>query len=146
MKPYQQMLSPVILNRDSFVEKHYLKSGKNLVEEIRKKKLEVVQKGKLSSSLELVRPEIVESWLRCSKHGHLLADMNPGPVLDRAAFEELLEKNELFLNAADSIIAQMKDLLENVECMILLTDNQGTILRIIARENSIFTQEIKYTV
>jgi len=143
MKPYQQMLSPVILNRDSFVEKHYLKSGKNLVEEIRKKKLEVVQKGKLSSSLELVRPEIVESWLRCSKHGHLLADMNPGPVLDRSAFEELLEKNELFLNAADSIIAQMKDLLENVECMILLTDNQGTILRIIARENSIFTQRNK---
>lgn len=140
MRPYQQMLSPVILNLDSSLSRYYLKDGKSLTEEIRKRKLEIVQKGNTKFPLELIRQEVVESWLRCRKHGHLLADNNPGPVLDRSAFEELLEKNELLLTAADSHIAQMEDLLENVECMILLSDNQGTILRIITRDNTKFAQ------
>jgi len=114
-----------------------------LMEKIKQQKLDVIHQRISSSQVDLVRLEVVESWIRSYNYGLDVFNYNYGPVLEETALEELLRKKDLLLNAADPYIRQLETMLSNSECIILLTDEQGVMLRVIEGGKELLEQQNK---
>lgn len=143
VKPLEQFLSPMVANRrvamQTLDQKDIL-----LMEQIKKLKVDVVHQRIDPSEVTLVRPEVVESWIRSFNYGLDLYNYNYGPVVEQSALEELFISKGLLLKAADPYIRQLENVLSSSDCIILLTDENGVMLRVIegsellARQNARF--------
>lgn len=140
MKPLEQMLSPMIKNR--VVNQPLNQNDIILMEKIRQQKVDLIEQRLTPSQIELVRPEVVDSWLRSYNYGLDLFDYNYGPILDRLAFQERVREKELLLKAADPYICQLEAMLADAQCIILLSDEEGAMLRII-EGNQLLEQQNK---
>ncbi|MCL6558464.1 MAG: sigma 54-interacting transcriptional regulator [Firmicutes bacterium] len=79
--------------------------------------------------------------LRYYNYGLKIFDYNYGPVLDRLAFEELLREKDILLKAADPYIRQLESILINTESIILLSDEQGVMLRVIDGSTGLLAEQ-----
>ncbi|MEA1960554.1 MAG: sigma 54-interacting transcriptional regulator [Bacillota bacterium] len=134
MRPLEQMLSPMIKNNLKDVNQNEI----SLLDEIKKLKMEVLCEKINSSQVTMVRPEIVESWLRSFKYGLNPNDNNNGIILDQNAYDELIKEKAFLIQAADPFIQQLENMDSNY--LILLTDEQGIILRVATGKKRILEQ------
>jgi len=129
MRHLEQMLNPMIKNRAGIVAPHLDQEELLLLDRIRQQKLDLLHKRISPSEVDMVRPEIVASWLRSYNYGLDPYNFVYGPTLDKAAFKELLREKGSVLKAADPYISQLEVMLAGTNYLILLTDEQGVILR-----------------
>lgn len=139
-KPLVQMLSPMIKNRDRLVTQTLDKSDVLLMEKIKKSKLEILHNSFSPGQNDLVRPEVNESWIRSRNYNLKLFDYNCGPTLDGAAFEELLGEKGLLLKAAQPYLLNLETMLSHTSCMVLLSDEEGVMLRVLIGNQKLFKQ------
>jgi len=128
-KPLEHMLSPMITHR--LVPQTLNQNDIILMEKIRQQKFDLLNQRLDRSQIELVRPDVVDSWLRSYSYGLDFCDYNYGPVMDQPALQERMREKELLLQSADPYIGQLETMLANAECIILLSDEQGAMLRVI---------------
>jgi transcriptional regulator of acetoin/glycerol metabolism len=141
MRPLDQMLSPMITNRAHILTQALDKNDIYLIEKIKKQKVDVINQRLSPSEVDLVRPEIVESWIRSYNYGLDLYNYNYGPVLDQSVLKELLRKKELLLTAADPYIHQLETVLAESQCIILLSDEKGAMLRVIEGRREVLEKQ-----
>lgn len=131
LKPLENLLSPMITNRECVVTQTLNQNDIALMEKIREQKIRLISQNLSASDIDMVRPDVVESWIRSYNYGLDVFNYNYGPVLDRLAYLERAREKEVLLTAADPYIGQLQSMLSNAECIILLSDEQGVMMRVI---------------
>ncbi len=135
MDNMQQILSPIIKNRDAIIDESQ-EEGR-LIDKIIQQKMDLFEKQITPSFIESIRPEIAQSWLRCYNYGLEPCRFNNGPVLDEPAFAELTRKESSFIQAVDPYINKLKGLLSETNYLILVNDPNGVFLRVIFGNNRV---------
>ena len=130
MKPLEHALSPIVKHRN-IITQNLSQADLLLMEKLRQQKLDVLSQRITPSQADLVKPEVLASWIRSYNSGLDLFNYNYGPIMDKAAFEEHTKGKSLLLKSADPFIHQLETLLCDSECIILLTDEQGVMLRVV---------------
>lgn len=130
IKPLERVLSPMVKNRNACI-RTLAQTDISLMNKIREQKIDVIHQKISPSQVDLVLPEIVESWIRSYNYGLNLDNYNYGPILEEYALEELFQTKKLLLRAADPYISQLETMLLDSECIILLSDENGVFLRVI---------------
>lgn len=130
MKPLEQALSPLIKHRNVLTP-NMNQADFILMERIRQQKLDVVTQRISPQEADLVKPEVVESWIRSYNNGLDLFDYNYGPIMDKLAFNEHIKTKNTLVKSADPFIHQLETLVCDSECIILLTDEKGVMLRVV---------------
>jgi len=143
MDSLKHMLSPMIVSSSHIIDKNLADNEFELMDRIRKYKIDLLIHRKSSSQVDFVRPVIVESWLRSYSYGLKIFDYNYAPVLSPSDFAELLHKKDIFLKAADPSIRQLESILTNTESIIYLTDEQGVFLRVIVGNSKLLFEQNK---
>lgn len=143
MKSLEHMLSPMIYNSNRIVTQNLNQNEIMLMEKIHELKIDVLSQRISPSQVDLVRPEIVESWIRSYNYGLKMSEYNYGPILDRLAFEKLCREKDLLLKASDPYIRQLETLLTNTESIICLTDEQGVMFRVVIGDYELLDQQNK---
>lgn len=136
MYPIEQMLSPMIKNRER-IGQRLNENEIILMERIRKQKMDLLNHRISPAQVNLVRPEIVESWVRCYNYGLDPYDFLYGPSLDEPAFRELLREKGFLLKAAAPYIQQLEAMLADTNYLILLSDEQGIVLQVTPGNNQV---------
>lgn len=138
MYPLEHMLSPMIRDRES-IKQNLNENEIILMERIRKQKLDLLNHRISPAQVDLVRPEIVQSWIRSYNNGLDPYDFCYGPSLDAADLEKLMQEKSYLLTAAEPCIRQLESMLSDTNYLILLSDEQGIILRVTPDHNDIST-------
>ncbi|MDI9466343.1 MAG: sigma 54-interacting transcriptional regulator [Bacillota bacterium] len=127
MRPVEQLLSPMTRNR---LDVQTLdKNDLILMEKIRQQKDAMVRQRLHFQEMDIVRPDVLESWRRCYDYGLDYNIYNYGPVLDKLTLQEKMHQKDLLLKAADPYICQLEAMLS--DAIILLSDEEGAMLRVI---------------
>lgn len=140
MWPLEQMLSPMIKNRERIYVQNLHENEIVLMERIRKQKMDLLNHRISPAQVDLVRPEIVASWIRSYNYGLDPHDFCYGPMMDESTVEKLLQEKDLLLKAADPYIAQLEAMLSDTNYLILLSDETGIILRVVIGNQQISEQ------
>ncbi|MGR6835994.1 sigma-54-dependent Fis family transcriptional regulator [Syntrophomonas erecta] len=130
MRSLEYALSPVVKKR-IILAQNTRYSDLIWLEKIRQQKLDIISRRISPSQADLVKSEVVESWIRSYNNGLDLFDYNYGPIMDRYLFQEHIREKGLLLKSADPFIHQLETLLCDSECIILLTDERGLMLRVV---------------
>lgn len=140
LKVVEDLLSPIAKNRPDTqpVDKNAL----SIMEKIRQHKAALVDQRFDVHKADLVRPDVINSWLRSYRHGMDPYLYNYGPVLDKHAFQERVQKTELLLKAADPYICHLEAMLS--DAIILLSDEDGAMLRVIEGNDSLRRQNERF--
>ena len=86
----------------------------------------------------LVRPEIIESWIRSKKCGLEIDDFDPAPTLDSSSLTSLMSKKAPILKAADLYIEKLnKIILPSDKYSIFCSDENGIILRVVCSKDEL---------
>ncbi len=124
----EQLLSPFITSQSN-PGKDVLEEQKQLMQRIREQKLSVSEKGCVPDDASLVRPEIMESWMRCFEYGLDPFHYNFPAVMDPDEFQDRLKEKAFFLEAAEPYMCQFDKMLSDMGCYLFLSDERGIILR-----------------
>lgn len=126
MYSFNKLLSPFTTNiNDTINENTAL-----IMDQIKKQKIDVLKKNIAPAEANLVRPEIVASWIRSFENGLDPFHYDYPPVMDKDSFEKRLKEKGPFIQAAAPYVQQL-EYLSSMESYILLSDEQGVILRIV---------------
>lgn len=131
MEYMHQILSPIIKNRDTNIEEQLTAEEAKLINAIIQQKTDLLNKQISPTFGELIRPEIINSWLRCNNYGLDPCHFIDGPVLDDYTFTELIRKENSFIQAVDPYINKLQGILSDTNYLILLNDPQGVFLRVV---------------
>jgi transcriptional regulator of acetoin/glycerol metabolism len=140
IKPVEQLLSPMTKNRLDL--RPMDKDDLILMNRIRQQKADLLSQGLDVKSADVVRPDVLASWLRSYQHGKDHNLYTYGPVLDKLAFQERLRQKDLLLRAADPYICQLEAMLS--DAIILLTDEDGAMLRVVEGNESLRRQNERF--
>lgn len=143
MKSLEQMLSPMIKNRGLIVPV-LDQNDIILMEKIQQQKVDVVNQRISPSQVDLVSREVVESWIRSYNYGLDLFNYNYGPILDDSELSKLMREKDLLIQAADPYLRQLETMLSKSECIILLSDEQGAMLRVIEGNEQLKKQNRRF--
>ncbi|NLV17583.1 MAG: hypothetical protein GXY50_10325 [Syntrophomonadaceae bacterium] len=140
MNPVENPLSPMTQNRPDTQPMD--KNDLVLMEEIRRHKDALVNQRIQVQKTDLVRTDVINSWMRSFKHG-----MNPnlysyGPILDKHDLQDRVRKKDLLLLAADPYICQLEAMLS--DAIILLSDEDGAMLRVIEGNDALRRQNERF--
>lgn len=130
MYPFEQMISPLIRNREQITNQNLNENDIILMERIRKQKMDLINHRITPAQVDLVRPEIVQSWIRSYNNGLAPYDFCYGTSMNELQLQELLREKNYLLTAADPYIRQLESMLSDTRYLILLSDENGTVLQI----------------
>ncbi|HHV77676.1 MAG TPA: hypothetical protein GXX39_09995 [Syntrophothermus lipocalidus] len=133
-----QILSPIITKLETAEKRNLNNKAKALIKTVLEYKVDILNHKSPDSTTDLVRAELLESWMRSKNYGLDLYDFNFAPILDDARFNKLLEEKELLLIAADPYIRELENMMYNNPSMILLSDENGVMLRVATGEHKFF--------
>ena len=131
------MLSSIIRNSEKFViDQNIRTEDKNYIERVKQLKLEILKGVVDPSEVDLVQPEIIDSWIRSRNYG-LEVHQSPrtSTVIPKADMENLLVENSILINATLSSLSQFEPLL-HANYDILLSDPNGVFLLTMLGENN----------
>jgi Transcriptional activator of acetoin/glycerol metabolism len=131
MQPLDQSLSPLITNIKNLSTETDIENFNRVMRAIRQQKLDVLEKRISPSDADMIRPEILDSWIRSAKNGLDPYHYNYPPIMEKHAFEQRLKEKEFFIKVAEPYIQQLEDMLSGIEGYIILSDQEGVILRIL---------------
>lgn len=143
MQPLEQMLSTILKEKQRIMPPRNSENPEflNIMERIRKQKYDVLHKIIRPSEVDLVRPEITESWIRSYELGLNLFKPNEAPILDDDSFQAILKEKDLLLSTAQFYILQLKNMLYGSDCVIILTDEKGVVLNILEAQDKVLNDE-----
>lgn len=128
MESWEAVLSPTVTTWEST---HQLINKDILLEDkINQIKLNFINSRETLSSVNEVRPEIAQSWIRSKNYG-LDLSLTYGKAMNKDTFNQLVNEKQLLLRAATPYIHKLKDLITNTDCSIILTDEQGVMLQVV---------------
>ncbi|QDR82719.1 sigma-54-dependent Fis family transcriptional regulator [Sporomusa termitida] len=131
MQPLEYLISPIIQNLNNINAQRINAENNILIENIKQQKMDLLQKKITPAQVSLVRPEIVESWIRSSENGlDPLVYSNP-PLMDAVSFENRIKEKNFLIQAASPYISQLENMLSLIESYIFLSDENGLILRVV---------------
>ncbi len=130
MSDLEEHLSPIRTNLSTIVVNKINDQEQNLIQQLRDVKVSVMEKTAKPSDIDLIRPEIMESWTRSFESGLDPFNFNYPPMLSDDDFAERLEEKAFFLEVADPYFCQFEKMLFDMGCYMVLTDHEGVILRI----------------
>lgn len=131
------MLSSIIRNSEKSVFDQTIRTeDKIYIERVKQLKLEILKGVANPSEVDLVQPEIIDSWIRSRNYG-LEVNQSPrtSPVIPKADMENLLVENRSLINATLSSLRQFEPLL-HVNYDVLLSDPNGVFLLTMLGENN----------
>lgn len=131
-----EMISPIIKEGIQELTKNEIV----MMERIRKQKVDLINRIITPAEVEIVRQEIVDSWVRCINYGLDPFAFNYGPILEKSEFEQLEAEKNFFIRSAQPYMDQLQRMLANNNYLIMLTDENGTILRIATGNTNILKQ------
>ena len=140
MRPVEQLLSPMTKNRLEMQPVN--QNDLALMEKIRQQKAAMISQRFEIQATDIVRPNVLKSWVRSYQYGLDHNLYNYGPVLDRLAFQERVRQKELLLQAADPYICQLEAMLS--DAIILLSDEEGAMLRVIEGNETLRQQNERF--
>lgn len=141
MNRFDPYLSSIIRNKEKVVGTQNPGTDDNsIIESIRQFKHDVVSGHSNPAFVNLVQPEIVESWMRCKSYGLKMDGRPICPILDQPELEKLqLEKNFL-INATESILREYEPFLaDNYD--VHLSDENGVNLLVSIGKNDTRARE-----
>ncbi|MCH3963627.1 MAG: sigma-54-dependent Fis family transcriptional regulator [Clostridium sp.] len=77
-----------------------------------------------------VRPDILNSWMRCKKYG-VGKDNNGANVISEDEFRSVLERKNEFIEICLPVMLNLYEILKNTNYSIILTDENAVILKIL---------------
>lgn len=141
METLKQMLSPMVYDDQRVVTGTLSKNELRIMERIREAKINILEGILRPEEAVFVRPEILASWQRSYRYGLNLYDYNYAPQLTNSEFEKLLHEKGILLKAADPYICELETMLLNSKSIILLTDEQGVMLRVIDGDTGLLAEQ-----
>lgn len=111
-------------------------SSCNITDIITQAKVKIVENN-TDMEIDLIRPIIRDSWLRCYHQGLNLFDYNIGPILDKPVFDKILQNKTHLIDAAVPYIRKLAAMCSN--SMIMLTDEKGVVLYVQMDKNRHFS-------
>lgn len=136
------ILSSIIRNSEKTVFDQTIRTeDKIYIERVKQLKLEILKGVVDPSEVDLVQPEIIDSWIRSRNYG-LGVNQSPrtSPVIPKADLENLLVKNRILMNATFTSLRQYEPLL-HANYDIFLSDTNGVFLLTIPGENNKIASE-----
>lgn len=136
------MISSIIRNSEKFViDQNIRTEDKNYIERVKQLKLEILKGVVDPSEVDLVQPEIIDSWIRSRNYGlELHQSPRTSLVIPKADMEKLLVENRILINATLSSLHQFEPLL-HANYDILLSDPNGIFLLTMLGENNKISYE-----
>ena len=130
MSDLEEHLSPIRTNLSTIVISKINEQEQSLINQIRDFKVGVMEKTVNPSDIDLIRPEIMESWTRSFESGLDPFNFNYPPMLSDEDFAERLKEKAFFLEVVEPYFCQFEKMLFDMGCYMVLTDQEGVILRI----------------
>lgn len=131
MEALKQMLSPIVFADQRMLTRPLLRNQLQILQKIREAKIRVLEGSWHPEKVSFVRPEVLASWQRSYQYGLKLFDYNYAPQLTQAEFDKLVSEKDILLKAAAPFIRELENMLINSKSIILLTDEQGVMLRVV---------------
>lgn len=131
METLKQMLSPMVFADQRMWPRTLSKNQLQLMEKIRAAKIRILEGSLHPAKASFVRPEVLASWQRSYQYGLKLYDYNYAPQLTQAEFDRLVGEKDILLKAAAPYICELETMLIKSKSIILLTDEQGVMLRVV---------------
>lgn len=131
------MLSSIIRNSEKFtIDQNIRTEDKIYIERVKQLKLEILKGTVDSTEVDIVQPEIIDSWIRSRNYGiDVYQSPRTCPVIPKAELENLLVENRFLINATLSSLRQFEPLL-HANYDILLADSNGVNLLTMLGENN----------
>ena len=139
----ENALSPMIRNRSILVNT-LEPDDIDLIRKIKELKMDVVNERIDPEKMKLLRPEIVDSWIRSYNYGLNVFDYNFAPTLDKDALDLRCQEKAVLLKASEPFIQQLESMLGDSQCIILLSDEKGTMLKVIEGSQKLEAQNRRF--
>lgn len=138
------MLSSIIRNSEKSVFDQTLRTeDKIYIERVKQLKMEILKGVVDPSEVDLVQPEIIDSWIRSRNYGlEIHQSPRTSPVIPQEDMEKLLLENRILINATLTSCRQFEPLL-HANYDILLSDANGVFLLTILGENNTMSFNLK---
>ena len=82
---------------------------------------------------EDVRPDIMDSWVRCKNYG-VGENSNKANILSKSEFDAVLEEKKEFIRVCLPVMLNLYEILKDTNYSIILTDENAVILKILGNE------------
>jgi transcriptional regulator with PAS, ATPase and Fis domain len=131
------MLSSIIRNSEKSVLNETIRTeDKIYIERVKQLKLDILKGVVDPTEIDLVQPEIIDSWIRSRKYG-LEVNQSPqmSPIIPEADLKNLLVENRFLINATLTSLRQFEPSL-HANYDILLSDPNGVFLLTMLGENN----------
>ncbi|SDD57697.1 sigma-54-dependent Fis family transcriptional regulator [Sporomusa acidovorans] len=135
MKPLEQILSPAIMTKEG-LDQNMSEQYTLLSEKINRFKMDIVINQHTHYPMDVVRPEIIDSWIRSYNYGldlfHIFC-----PAIDPDALSQINLKKRQLMRVAAPYLHQLDSVFSRTRCFVMLTDEQGVILQVVGRNTKI---------
>ncbi len=139
----EHALSPMIRNR-SILSQNFEADDLELIKQIKQLKLDVINQRIDKKKMSLLRPEVVDSWIRSFNHGLNVFDYNYAPALDKDALHLRCQEKASLLESSEPFIHQLSTMLADSQCIILLSDEVGSMLRVLEGSKKLEDQNKRF--
>jgi len=139
----ENALSPMIRNR-GVLGNNYDSEDIDLINQIKKLKLDVINKRIDKQEIHLIRPEVVDSWIRSFDNGLNVFEYNYAPALKGKVLQQRCQEKATLLDSSEPFIHQLASMLADSQCIILLSDEQGCMLRVLEGNRKLEDQNKRF--
>ena len=139
----ENALSPMIRNRSILTQTVELEA-RELIKKIKQLKLDVINQRIEKKAISLIRPEVLDSWIRSFNYGLSVYDYNYAPALDKDALQQRCQEKASLLESAEPFIQQLSTMLTDSQCIILLSDEAGSMLRVLEGSKNLEDQNKRF--
>lgn len=139
----EHALSPMIRNR-GILTNAFEPDDIDLIHQIKTLKLDVINKRIDKQQISLIRPEVIDSWIRSFGYGLSVFEYNFSPTLDEKALQQRCLEKTMLLDSSEPFILQLASMLADSECIILLSDEHGCMLRVLEGNKKLEDQNKRF--
>jgi transcriptional regulator with PAS, ATPase and Fis domain len=139
----EHALSPMTRNR-SIITQNAEAEAIELIKQIKQLKLDVINQRIDKKEISLIRPEILDSWIRSFNYGLSVFDYNFAPALGEEALQQRCQEKASLLASSEPFIQQLSTMLADSQCIILLSDEVGSMLRVLEGNKKLKDQNKRF--
>ncbi|HPT69954.1 MAG TPA: AAA family ATPase, partial [Syntrophomonas sp.] len=139
----EHALSPMIRNR-GILTNTFEPDDIDLINQIKTLKLDVINKRIDKQQISLIRSEVIDSWIRSFDYGLSAFEYNYSPTLDEKTLQQRCLEKTILLDSSEPFILQLASMLADSECIILLSDEQGCMLRVLEGNKKLEDQNKRF--
>ena len=139
----ENALSPMIRNR-GVLGNSFDSNDIELINQIKKLKLDVINNRIDKQQVSLIRPEVIDSWVRSFENGLNVFEYNYAPALEGKVLQQRCMEKTTLLDSSEPFIHQLSSMLADSQCIILLSDEKGCMLRVLEGNQKLEDQNKRF--